>query len=117
LRIRAEGPAYIRTLLPLQTEPMQIFDHGFDKMWPRAFRVQILVAEDQRACGVKRALLCHPEGARVAKVQVSGGRRSQPAAVRTRQNKSGILEKAMRVGAAAPARSMLAKQSLLVPYL
>ena len=33
------------------------------------------------------------------------------------QNRSGMLEKAMRVGAAAPASSMLAKQRVLVPYL
>ncbi len=33
------------------------------------------------------------------------------------QNRSGILENAIRVGAAAPASNMLAKHSVWVPYL
>ena len=99
---------------------MQIFEHGLAEMRLRALGIKILVAQDQRAAGCNRALLRDPEGARVAQVQEAGGRGSQPAPIGAAakvQNRSGMLEKAIRVGAAAPASSMLAKHRVLVPYL
>ena len=35
----------------------------------RALRIKILVAQDQRALGRKRTLLCDPEGTRMAQAQ------------------------------------------------
>ena len=69
-----------------------------------------------------RALVGDPEGPGMAEVQITGRGGSQPASITNAaqirsQNKSGMLENAIRVGAAAPASSVLAKQSLVVPYL
>jgi hypothetical protein len=83
----------------------------------RPRRVKVLVTQDQCAATSYGTLLGEPECARVAQVQVSGGRRGQAAPIYGIQNRSGMLEKAMRVGAAAPASSMLAKHKVLVPYL
>lgn len=96
---------------------MQVFDHGCAKVRLRALGIQILVAQDQCAPGGLRALLCDPERAGVAEVEIAGRRRSQPASIPASQNRSGMLEKAMRVGAAAPASNILAKHRVLVPYL
>ena len=86
----------------------------------RTIGIKVFVAQDQRASGRNGPLLRDPESSRVAQVQETGGRRRQPAPIRAgseTQNRSGILEKAMRVGAAAPASNMLAKHRVLVPYL
>src|ERR1700736_5397469 len=97
---------------------MQIFDHGVIKVWLRAVWIEILVAQEQSPSGGPCALLRDPECAGVAQVHIAGRRRSQPAERGdAAQNRSGMLENAIRVGAAAPASRVLAKQSLVVPYL
>jgi hypothetical protein len=88
----------------------------------RAIGIEILVAQDQNPTRRPRALVGEVKSAGMAEVEISGRGGSQPASILRAaqhrfQNRSGMLENAMRVGAAAPASSVLAKQSLVVPYL
>jgi len=65
--------AHIWSLLPVETEPTQVLQHGIAKVRPRPLMVEIFVAENQFAADGKGTLLREPESASVAQVQVSGG--------------------------------------------
>ena len=126
LRVRPEGTAHVGSLLPFEAEPVQVFQHGLAEMRLRAVGIKILVAQDQSALGcdaraVVRSRRCaRGPGAGTRWERAPAGRDKcfcQESSRNKTQNRSGMLEKAIRVGAAAPANSMLAKHSVLVPYL
>src|ERR1051326_4239614 len=81
LRVRREGPAHARPLIPVESKPAQIFIHGAHEFRPAALIVEVFIAEDERAGGVARALPGDPESAGVAKMEVSRGRGSETAAI------------------------------------
>src|SRR5437016_1479141 len=81
LRIRPEGAAAVRSLLPLETEPMEVFEHGSYIFRAAARAVQVLSAQYEYSLVFTGALLGSPEGAGVAEVEKTRGRRSEARAV------------------------------------
>ena len=71
----------VRTLVPSETEPVQIFEEAPDKFGADARAVEIVIAEDQGASGLACAGLGDPEGAGMAEVQITGGRGCEAASV------------------------------------
>src|SRR5688572_7147992 len=69
----------VRTFLPLEAKPFQVFDHRLSELRLAAIAIQIFVAQDQR--GTAGAFLRHAEGARVPQVQITRRRRSNPSAI------------------------------------
>ena len=81
LRIGRERPANVRSFLPANAEPAQVFHHRPRKLQLGALRVKVFVAKYQRAAIGLRALECGPEGAGVPDVQQSRRRGRQPSAI------------------------------------
>src|ERR1700721_2197463 len=81
LQVRSKWAALFRTLLPADSQPAQFVERGISINRPAAVGVQIFHAHDQRSIGLSRALERRPEGARMAYVQVPGGRRRKPPAI------------------------------------
>ena len=86
LRIRAVSShrwaGKIRTFIPVESQPAEVIEHCLHELRARAMRIQVFIAEHEFPGARARPHVSHPEGARVAKVQVSGRRRRQAAAVR-----------------------------------
>jgi hypothetical protein len=66
---------------PREAEPTQVFEHGGDEIEAEADGVEIVVAQEQGAAGGAGAFGGDPESARVAEVEVAGGRRGETAEV------------------------------------
>ena len=81
LVVRSEGPAAVRSFLPIESEPSQILDHGVDICEPETHGVEVFIAQYQDSCIGMRALPGDPECARVADVQITRGRRREPATI------------------------------------
>ena len=62
LHVRSERTADVWSFIPIDSEPAEIFIHRSLELGTRAIRVEILVAEDQRAGGIASALIGNPEG-------------------------------------------------------
>jgi hypothetical protein len=60
---------------------VQVFDGGLGVFGAAAVEVQVFHAHRQRAAGRARPFEGRPEGARVAQVQVAGGRGRKTAAI------------------------------------
>ena len=84
LRIRTQRPATVRTLDPVDAQPVKILDHGKYELGAAALGIQIFVAENQVAAMLGRALSGLPKRAGMAKVEQTGGRRRETPAVRAR---------------------------------
>src|SRR5581483_3458557 len=56
LRVRVVGTTAVCTFAPLNTEPVQVFEHSAGKLRPGAVRIQIFIAKDQSAAVLSRAL-------------------------------------------------------------
>ena len=81
LRIRSEGTANVRSFLPVDSEPMQIFDKSLHILRLGALRIEVFVAQDKRSVGIQSSLVGSPEGGCVTKVEQAGGRRREAAAI------------------------------------
>jgi len=81
LAIGSERSAAIRPFLPFKAEPLQVFEHGADKLQLETLGVQVFVTQHQHAAARLGALLGNPECARVAQVQVARRRRREAAAI------------------------------------
>ena len=92
LIIGTEMPAAIRTLLPVQAKPAQIFDHSRNEFGPAAGAIQILVSQYQNATVLARPFLRSPESARMAKMHKAGRRRGEPPAIPRRDRSSSGLD-------------------------
>ena len=68
--------------MPLDAEPAQVFDHRIGILVLRALRVEIFIAEHQRATCFLRTPVSRPEGARVSEVHQARWGRSNAAAIR-----------------------------------
>src|SRR5258706_4674640 len=82
LRIRPLRAATIRPFTPPDAEPLQIRDHGTDKLRTRALRIEVFVAKDERACVFDRALRSDPKRARMAKMEKACRRGREASAIR-----------------------------------
>ena len=82
LPVGRDRAAEIRAFLPDQAEPVQIFDHRGGEVRLRPGLVKVLVAQHEHAAGRARALLRLPERPRMAEMQIPGGGRRQPPAIR-----------------------------------
>ena len=60
---------------------MQILDHRFDELGMRPLRVEVLVAEHERAAMLRRSARGNQERASVAEMQQSSRRRCETAAI------------------------------------
>jgi hypothetical protein len=60
------------TLVPVQAQPTQVVIHGPHEFRLAALKVQVFIAEDERAAGGAGAAPRHKESAGVAQVQISG---------------------------------------------
>jgi len=69
LRIRRKRSAAIRPFAPFQAEPFQIVVHGGDELRFATRKIQIFIAQDQRAGVLSGAFLSRPEGSGVTKMQ------------------------------------------------
>ena len=67
--------------LPGDAEPAQVFEHGVDELGAGALRVEVLVAQEERAVGVAGSGEGGPEGCGVAEVEQAGGGGSEAADV------------------------------------
>jgi hypothetical protein len=83
LGVRSERPAYVRTFVPIDAQPAQVFIHGVDEFRPGTLLVKIFVAKNELSSGGECAPVSDPEGTRVPEVKVSGRRRSQPSTIRS----------------------------------
>src|SRR5581483_3331700 len=81
LRVRVIRSAAIRTLAPVNAEPLEIFKHGGDKLRSAALRIEVFVAENQHAIMGFCALSSDPKGAGMTNVEKSGWRWRKTAAI------------------------------------
>jgi hypothetical protein len=58
---------------PGDAQPAQVFAHGFSEFFARALRVEVFVAEQERAMVLLGALVSDPESARVSEVEQARG--------------------------------------------
>ncbi len=103
LHVGRKRPALVRALLPANAQPAQVFERGFGINGLAALRVQVFHAHDQRAACLAGPLPGRPEGARVAHVQIAGGRRRKPAAITRRRRWSEAGHTASSLGSRARA--------------
>jgi hypothetical protein len=73
LVVAGVGAADVGAFLPLEAEPFEVFEHGFDELGLAALVVEVFVTEEESAVVLLAALLCDPEGAGVTEVEVAGG--------------------------------------------
>ncbi len=69
LRVRSEGAADVRSLLPRDSQPVKIFDKSLHVLQLGALRIEVFVAQDERSVGLQSALVGSPEGGSVTKVE------------------------------------------------
>ncbi len=81
LRIRPKRPATIRPLVPLNSQPAQIFHHRARKLRTRTLRVQILIPQHQNSLISARPLRRDPKRPRMTHMQQPRRRRRQPPAI------------------------------------
>ncbi len=84
LRVRTYQTAAIRTLVPLNSKPSQIFHHCVHKFRAAALRIQVFIAENQLTAILGGTLSGRPKRARVAKVKQPCRRRRKPPTVGSR---------------------------------
>lgn len=72
LIVGGEGAAEIRAFVPLEAEPLEIFQERTDELRTRTRGVEILIAKNQHTVLRARALPGGPEGAGVTEVKVPG---------------------------------------------
>jgi hypothetical protein len=65
----------------MNTEPVQVLDHGGRKLRPRALRIKVFVAQDQRPLALNSSLRRNPKRPRMADVQQAAGRRREASAI------------------------------------
>lgn len=66
---------------PGEAKPVEVLEHGGDEIEAEADGVEVVVAQEERAAGGAGALGGEPERARVAEVEMAGGRGSEAAAI------------------------------------
>ena len=70
----------IRTFLPRDSQPPHVFEHGQDEFRPAAIRIEVLVAENEGAAKLPRAVCGNEKGSCMPEVQISRRRgRKAPA--------------------------------------
>src|SRR4051812_42726686 len=82
VRSTAGEGSNVRTFLPFDPEPAQVFIHRRDELRTAAVAVKIFVAKDKHAVGFAGSLVRCPEGLRVTEVKISGRRRRNASAIR-----------------------------------
>ena len=78
----ANTTSKIKVFIPIQPQPVQVFIHGADELRLASLIVEVFIAEDEFAMCGACALPRHPEGARVSQMEIAGGRRRKPPAIR-----------------------------------
>lgn len=66
---------------PREAKPTQVFEHGGDEIETEADGVEVVVAQEQGAAGGAGALGGEPKRARMAEVEVAGGRGREASAI------------------------------------
>ena len=79
--------------VPGEAEPAEVCEHGGDEIEAEAEGVEVVVAEEEVTAGGAGAFGGEPEGARVAEVEVAGGRGGQAAEIRRRKRGAGRWER------------------------
>ena len=74
---------------PREAEPAEVGEHGGDEIEAEAEGVEVVVAEEEVTAGGAGAFGGEPEGARVAEVEVAGGRGGKAAEIRCRRRGAG----------------------------
>src|SRR5437879_5860613 len=70
LRVGAERAAAIRSFLPVEPEPFEIFKHGRNKVRLAPARIEVFIAKDKNATALAGSSLSNPKGPRVAQMQI-----------------------------------------------
>src|SRR5262249_20029691 len=83
--------AHVRTLLPFDSQPAQIGEHGLDKFRAAALPVQVLVAKDHDPVVDPRALVGRPKSARMPEVEISRRGRCNASAIDHRRLVSRLI--------------------------
>ena len=81
LFVRDEGTTNVRTFLPVDAEPMEVFQHSLSELGARALRVEVFVSEDEYAASIASTFEGDPERPSVTEVKQARGRGSDPATV------------------------------------
>lgn len=90
LRVGRERTAEVGAFLPLDAEPVKIFESGIGVDGAAAVGIEVFHAEGEGAGGAAGALKRRPEGEGVADVQVAGGRWGESATVWTCRSGEGF---------------------------
>ena len=75
------GAADVGAFRPGEAEPAQVLEHRVDEIEAEADRVEVVIAQDERAAGLAGAFRGDPERARMAEVEVAGGRGREASAI------------------------------------
>jgi len=78
LRIGCKRASAIRSLAPVDSEPLQVLQHGLHKLRPATLRIQILITKNQSAMVLGCSLGSRPECARMADMEKASRGRSEP---------------------------------------
>ena len=81
LLVGCERAAHVRSLLPVESKPAKVFEHGADELRLGACGIEVFVAQDECASVFARAFLGCPEGQRVAEMEMARGRRREASAI------------------------------------
>ena len=75
------GAPAVRPFLPVDAQPLQVFDHGVREFWATPLRVEIFVTQDENAITFASPLGCDQKRSCMTEVQISRGRRSESTSI------------------------------------
>ena len=81
LAVGCVGPANVGALVPPQTQPEEVGEHGLGKIHPVARRVEVVVAQDEGAALTERPAGRDPERAGVPEMEIARRGGGNPSAV------------------------------------
>jgi hypothetical protein len=84
LRVGSARPSAIRTFLPGNSQPVQVFDHRIDELATTALWIQIFISQNQGPAPLSRTPRRNPERPRVSDMEQASGRRRQAPPIASR---------------------------------
>ena len=81
LLVGRKWATHVRSFLPVESKPVEVFEHGADELRLGARGVEILVAQDECAPVFARTFLGGPESQCVAEMEEARGRGREASAI------------------------------------
>ena len=74
-------PLAVRSLLPVDSQPLQVFDHGLGKLTATPMRIEVFVTENENSIVFASPPRSNEKRSCVTEMQISRGGRSESASI------------------------------------